>query len=433
MKNTVDWTIDHNVFIGIQGRTREGRGCIYISENGRGCKIENNIFVDCDIAIALGNPTLGYSPLQAIDCVAKNNLVVDCPETGILACYTRDCTIENNTIYDPPSRRQRLIWVQKSNDGLQLKNNLLIGPPIQITSESKIVNEGNASQKTLVATDAGQNQLSADEIGQVTQVTEQRKEQAAKVVKRIPTAKLSPEVIAAMKKVHARHKGEEGYVAQFGDSITYSMAFWSPMSWDAADKYLTTDDGLPRTPGKKRWRDYVRGARDKGPKFANYSGWRVGQLHKAMDDVLQKNQPEVAIIMIGTNDIAGGRVPEGYRAGLEQVVQKCLAAGCVPLLNTIPPRRDRDEAVSAANQVIREVANKAQVPLVDFHLACLQMRPGKSWEGTVMSKDGVHPSGGKSNVYTVENMENCGYALRNWTNFVMLRQVYFHVLHPEEK
>ena len=79
------------------------------------------------------------------------------------------------------------------------------------------------------------------------------------------------------------------------------------------------------------------------------------------------------------------------------------------------------------------MANKAQVPLVDFHLACLQMRPGKSWEGTVMSKDGVHPSGGKSNVYTVENMENCGYALRNWTNFVMLRQVYFHVLHPEEK
>ena len=438
-KNTVDWKIHHNVFIGIQGRTREGRGCIYISENGRGCKIENNIFVDSDIAIALGNPTLGYSPLQAIDCVAKNNVVADCPETGILACFTRNCTIANNTIYDPPGRLRRLIWVQKSNDGLQVKNNLLIGPPIQNISKSKIVDEGNVVQKNLVVAEAGQNQLSADEVKQVTQVTNQRKQAAAQVAKQLPAVgqlsavKLSPEVIAAMKKVHARHKGEEGYVAQFGDSITHSMAFWSPISWDAPDKYLTIDDGLPRKPGNKRWRDYVRGARDKGPKFANYSGWRVGQVHEAMNDVLQNQQPEMAIVMVGTNDISGGRVPQGYRAGLEQVIQKCLAAGCVPLLNTIPPRRDRDEAVRAANEVIRDVAAKAQVPLVDFNNACLQIRPGKSWEGTVMAKDGIHPSGGKTNVYTAENMANCGYALRNWINFVMLRQVYFHVLHPDQK
>ena len=36
VKNTLNWTISDNVFIGIQGRTREGRGAIYISENGRG-------------------------------------------------------------------------------------------------------------------------------------------------------------------------------------------------------------------------------------------------------------------------------------------------------------------------------------------------------------------------------------------------------------
>ena len=41
-----------------------------------------------------------------------------------------------------------------------------------------------------------------------------------------------------MKKVHARFRGTEGYVAQFGDSITYSMAFWSPLGWDCPDKYL---------------------------------------------------------------------------------------------------------------------------------------------------------------------------------------------------
>ena len=117
VKNTIDWTISDNVFLGIQGRTREGRGCIYISENGRGCKIERNAFIDCDVAIALGNPSLGYSPLQAINCVARNNFVSQCPETGILACFTRDCRIEGNTIYDPAPRPRRPIWVQNKNEG----------------------------------------------------------------------------------------------------------------------------------------------------------------------------------------------------------------------------------------------------------------------------------------------------------------------------
>jgi hypothetical protein len=143
VKNTIDWTISDNVFIGIHGRTHEGRACIYISENGRGCTIERNIFLDCDIAIALGNPTLGYSPLQAIDCVARNNFVSRCPETGILACYTDGCRIENNTIHDPESRLNRPIWVQNSNEGLRVSNNLIAGPPILVTSKSNFEQTGN--------------------------------------------------------------------------------------------------------------------------------------------------------------------------------------------------------------------------------------------------------------------------------------------------
>ena len=51
---------------------------------------------------------------------------------------------------------------------------------------------------------------------------------------------------AQMRKVHARFKGKPGTFAHFGDSITYSMAFWTPIGWDEADKYLTKDDGLPK-------------------------------------------------------------------------------------------------------------------------------------------------------------------------------------------
>lgn len=242
-----------------------------------------------------------------------------------------------------------------------------------------------------------------------------------------PTA-ISPEVLAEMRQVHAKFDGQRGYVAQFGDSITYSMAFWSPMSWDDPAKYLDGKDGLPKKPEGARWRDHIKGARDKGPKFANYSGWRVGNLLKSIGTVLERERPEVALIMVGTNDISGGKVPGSYKAELDQLVQKCLEANCVPVLNTIPPRRDREKVVGEINTIIREVASSRNIPLVDFHAEILQRRPGGSWDGTLISKDGVHPSGGKTNDYSTENLKQSGYALRNWVNFLMLRELHFRVL-----
>jgi len=238
--------------------------------------------------------------------------------------------------------------------------------------------------------------------------------------------------VEPMKTVHAAFRGQAGCVAQLGDSITYSMAFWSPIGWDEADKYLKKDDGLPKRPEGKRWRDTLKGFRDKGPKHGNYSGWRVGNVLKAIDAVLAQKRPEMAIIMVGTNDISGGNVPGSYRPGLEQIVRKCLAAHCIPILNTIPPRRGRQDAVEGANEVIRAVAKQFKVPLADYHAACLRLRPGDSWDGTIISRDGVHPSGGKSNVYTDENMKVCGYALRNWVNFLAVREVYFRVIAPRQ-
>ena len=74
------------------------------------------------------------------------------------------------------------------------------------------------------------------------------------------------------------------------------------------------------------------------------------------------------------------------------------------------------------------VAAEKKIPLADFHAECLHLRPRKSWDGTLISKDGVHPSGGKNNVYSEDNLKECGYALRNWVNFLVYRQLYFQVL-----
>jgi hypothetical protein len=236
--------------------------------------------------------------------------------------------------------------------------------------------------------------------------------------------------VEPMRKVHAGFEGKTSYVAQFGDSITFSMAFWSPLGWDDPQQYLPENDPLPKTPNDGRWRDVILGVRDKGPEFGNQSGWRIGNVLEVADDVLQNKQPQVAIIMIGTNDISGGSVPRGYREDVAQLIDKCLAAHCIPLLTTIPPRRDHDEAVAAANKILHTLAAEKKIPLIDYHAAIVQRRPENSWQGTLISADGVHPTADKTNVYTPENLKSDGYALRNWVTFLAYREVYFRVLHP---
>ncbi len=238
-----------------------------------------------------------------------------------------------------------------------------------------------------------------------------------------------PDWVQAMKKVHQGFKGDSVYVAQLGDSITFSMAFWSTVGWTYPDRFLTGDDGLPKKPGEKRWRDIIKGTRAKGPKEGNYSGWRVHNLLKVIDEVLEKRKPAIALIMLGTNDMNAG---EGYQKGMETIVKKCMAAHCIPVLNTIPPRRGRMKTVEAINKVIKELAKKQKVPLVDYCKEILKRRPGTTWDGTLISKDGVHPTGADNHDFSKENLKKSGYALRTWVNWCMVRQLYFRVLHPEE-
>jgi lysophospholipase L1-like esterase len=229
----------------------------------------------------------------------------------------------------------------------------------------------------------------------------------------------------AMKAVHAKFEGDKGYVAQFGDSITYSMAFWASLDYRDPSSFMVGDDDLPKSPNGKRWRDVIKGARNKGKSNGNYSGWQIGDVLGVIDQVLLKRQPEVAIIMIGSNDM---KADLEYRSGLETIIQKCLAVNSVPIISTIPPRRSRKDIVDQINVIIKETAMKYKIPLVDFHAAILKRQPGTDWDGTLISKDGVHPSAGKIDDFSETNLRTSGYALRTWVTWQVFRQVYFRVL-----
>jgi lysophospholipase L1-like esterase len=130
--NARNWLIRDNVFTGIHGQTGEARGAIFMWHNSTDCMIERNIIIDCDTGICLGNSSARGERHHANGCVVRNNFVVRCSESNILADHTRNCRILHNTVHDPQSRNGRLLRVIHANDGLVVANNIFSGPKISI-------------------------------------------------------------------------------------------------------------------------------------------------------------------------------------------------------------------------------------------------------------------------------------------------------------
>jgi len=134
-----DWVISDNVFVGIQGRTFEGRGAIFLWFDTQGCLVERNIIIDCDVGLQLGNPHRADGvQYHCVGCVARNNFITRAPQAGIVTVYTKDCRLLHNTIHDPQNRLSRLLRMVFTNDGLVIANNLLSGPGMRNESDSDI-------------------------------------------------------------------------------------------------------------------------------------------------------------------------------------------------------------------------------------------------------------------------------------------------------
>jgi copper-binding protein NosD len=148
------WVVANNVFIGIHGKTGGARGAIFMWNDTTDCLIENNIMINCDRGICLGNghrkkdKATGKVVLPVHDTrmIVRNNMITGAKgfDVGILLEFTKDCQILNNTVHDTLNRSRRGIRIVQDNDGLVVKNNIMSGKKIRIEKHTGTIKvEGN--------------------------------------------------------------------------------------------------------------------------------------------------------------------------------------------------------------------------------------------------------------------------------------------------
>jgi hypothetical protein len=228
-----------------------------------------------------------------------------------------------------------------------------------------------------------------------------------------------------MKKVHAKFSGKKGTFAQFGDSITITMAYWSSLRGGGKNMNAETAAAYKRVEGHMIpdcWSGW------KGPEFGNNGTMTIRWAHENVGKWLEKLNPEAVLIMFGTNDLHSVPIEE-YETKTREVVRKCLDNGTVVILSTIPPRHGMLEKARSYAEVAKKIAIELKVPLCDYFGECLKRRPD-DWDGaaekfkeykdydvpTLLARDGVHPSNPKAfgGDYSEEGLRSNGFVLRNY-------------------
>jgi len=219
----------------------------------------------------------------------------------------------------------------------------------------------------------------------------------------------------AAARIHKRFRGKAGTWACLGDSITYSRAFAVPITYKKHPDNLLYDH-------RRRITESIR---NRGQKYGCYSGWTSGNLLRAVPGVLRTYKPELAVVMIGTNDVGRNWNAATYERNLRAIVKACHDVGCIVVLTTIPPRRGRMENVAQCNRVIHKLADELKMPLIEY-FETIMAESGGTWDGTFISRDGVHPNTAQPRGFYTWGSGKGGYELRNTLTVYMLAAVMRH-------
>ncbi len=253
--------------------------------------------------------------------------------------------------------------------------------------------------------------------------------------------------VEPMREVHKRFKGKPGTLAQYGDSITVTMAFLAPYSYGKGIE--------PRNcpPEVKKEMDLVASYADRelwrkwkdaqwGCTGMMKSDWLINNI----DGWQKKMNPEVAVILFGTNDL-GSICPPEYTENMAASIRRMIADGTVPMLTTVPPASGRPIAREYWLAGL-SIAYALKVPVIDYYAEIMRRRP-HDWDGrlekfgkpkdvysvpTLISGDGTHPSNPKEfqNDFSEEALSSNGYNLRNYMTLRAYAAVISKVLQPQK-
>ena len=200
--------------------------------------------------------------------------------------------------------------------------------------------------------------------------------------------------VSAMLKVARMYRGEEGKVVPFGDSITYAN---QAGRWARFGKGKSAEENKICNWMKTGRNDASNGwwlAADdqaKGRSWTAASGVTSGQYIKggkhglpSLDEIIKAHNPQIALILLGTNDLSANVPTSQYLANMETIYKRCLQNGTIPVVETVPPTTwDKGGRIDDYNEGLIKLAAKYKLPLLDVYGEFLARRPGNSWKGTL--------------------------------------------------
>ncbi len=242
----------------------------------------------------------------------------------------------------------------------------------------------------------------------------------------------------AMRTAAARFTGTEGVVVHIGDSITYAAPY---TAWARGGAGKTPEDKTILKwshCGEQNELDGWYLASHEVGDFWSYtaaSGIRADQYlaggyagMASLDEVIVKYNPQVAVVMLGTNDSWQGRPANEFASDMNRIIRRLLDNGTVPVLSTIPPMIPAPELGDQYNAELWLLAEHHKLPVIDYHGEIIGRRPDGSWNGTILNKDDPHPTASRAGVTPEseparENLRESGYLLRGWLSVKKLVEV----------
>jgi uncharacterized protein YraI len=227
--------------------------------------------------------------------------------------------------------------------------------------------------------------------------------------------------------------------AKVGDSISYSNFFLHPIADGGLQLYGYTYlqpviDYFSRTPA----RTHNSFGNDSVATGGGWNSYDVLNPSRNVPGICQPGEtplaceyrvikPAVALIMLGTNDVAYLSGDE-FVTNLRQIIQISRDMGVIPVLSSIPDNLSSPAMTARAqsfNALIRSVAISSGTPFWDYWLA-LQNLPNKGLGG-----DGIHPSyntaTGETAIFSPDQLIY-GYNMRNLTALMVLDAIWRQVL-----